>query len=413
MPLNRYSSKPLKFSRLSSDAIKRSDPNKTAGGLMRIESSNISLASSSIFKKTSIVTENIHQWDQKSDYKLNSITENSTIVSSKSLQIDKFEPQALLKDLTKDTIPTITMLESDDPLERLGLLHKDSTEKSYSIKYEVMKQIIEAMTGEKLKVFDASELQKATDSKFPAENPSETATQGNAAPQMQGWGINYEKIEKISITEGFEFSAEGNIKTSDGLQIDFSASLTMKRETTSEFRLSIKAGDALIDPIVLDLEGTGLTFSNNKIEFDLDNNGILDNIASATGGTVFLAYDKNGNGLIDNGSELFGPSTGNGYTELSALDQDHNNWIDENDPVFKDLKLWQRNADGSDSIKSLKEMNVGALYTKGAETLFTLAANNQSTTMFDSQAIGVVRETGLFVKETGEIGIMQEIDLKI
>ena len=63
-------------------------------------------------------------------------------------------------------------------------------------------------------------------------------------------------------------------------------------------------------------------------------------------GSGLLALDKNGDGIINNGTELFGPNTQDGFSELSKYDSDGNGWIDENDSVYDNLRIcgkgWKR-----------------------------------------------------------------------
>jgi hypothetical protein len=113
------------------------------------------------------------------------------------------------------------------------------------------------------------------------------------------------------------------------------------------------------DPILLKL-GNGawkLSGLNDPVSFDITNTGHLDTIGwtAADSGIAFLALDRNGNGRIDNGGELFGNSTviadgsraRNGFEALAAFDANGDGVIDENDPVWSRLLLWtDRNHDG-------------------------------------------------------------------
>ncbi len=64
-------------------------------------------------------------------------------------------------------------------------------------------------------------------------------------------------------------------------------------------------------------------------------------------GSGFLALDLNNEGIIINGNELFGPRTGNAFAELSVHDEDGNNLIDENDPVYDQLSVRTINQQGN------------------------------------------------------------------
>lgn len=63
-----------------------------------------------------------------------------------------------------------------------------------------------------------------------------------------------------------------------------------------------------------------------------------------------MALDVNYDGIINDGRELFGPRTGNGFLELAEFDIDGNNWIDENDPIFEKLRIWTLDEKGNEVI---------------------------------------------------------------
>jgi hypothetical protein len=116
-------------------------------------------------------------------------------------------------------------------------------------------------------------------------------------------------------------------------------------------------------------------------------------------GSGFLAIDRNQDGKVNDGSELFGPRTGNGFAELAAYDSDGNGWIDENDPVFSDLKVWTQGG-----LYSLKDMGIGAISTESVETPFAIkdSANNLQ---------GNVRGSGVYLSEDGDAGAAEQVDL--
>ncbi|MBQ9459463.1 MAG: hypothetical protein IJU66_05970 [Oscillospiraceae bacterium] len=108
---------------------------------------------------------------------------------------------------------------------------------------------------------------------------------------------------------------------------------------------------------------------------------------------------------IDDGSELFGTKSGDGFADLAAYDEDGNGWIDESDSVFAKLRVWVRGSDG-DRLLDLKEANVGAIYLGSADTEFTFkdSATNETN--------GVMRRTGVYLRETGEAGTISHVDLR-
>ena len=134
-------------------------------------------------------------------------------------------------------------------------------------------------------------------------------------------------------------------------------------------------------PIILDLEGNGfdLTDLAGGVRFSLNPRDDSEQISwTATGSDdAWLALDRNGNGLIEDGSELFGnftpqpPSDSRqGYAALAALDLNHDGVIDSQDMIFKDLRLWQdRDHDGVSQPDELSTLQAHGIL--GLDVSFT------------------------------------------
>ena len=210
----------------------------------------------------------------------------------------------------------------------------------------------------------------------------------------------------VSETEATRFNSTGSVVTADGRTIDFNISMEMSRSfmETSE-SLTSQTQYILTDPLVIQLEDAPETISDQKWYFDIDGDGVEEEISQLARGNGFLALDENGNGKIDDGSELFGTKSGNGFKDLSAYDEDGNGWIDENDSVYSKLKIWVKDASGNDKLIGLGQADVGAIYLGAADTQFTHAAADTNETQ------AVVRQTGFYLHEsTGAAGIVQQID---
>ncbi len=226
------------------------------------------------------------------------------------------------------------------------------------------------------------------------------ATQGGAA----GYGIEYDSSETRYEAEQTSFSANGVIKTADGKEINFNIGLTMSRQTLSQSSTSLRAGDAVTkDPLVVNFSGTAAQLTDTKFNFDISGDGTTQNVASLGSGSGFLALDKNNDGKINNGTELFGAKSGNGFADLAAYDQNKDGWIDEQDAVYRQLKVWQG---GSSGLTSLKDAGVGAIGLANQQTPFAIKDSN-------NQLLGEVRATGVYVQENGKVGTVQQVDLAV
>ena len=131
-----------------------------------------------------------------------------------------------------------------------------------------------------------------------------------------------------------QFAAAGRVVTQDGQEIAFRAELYMSRSFVANSSLTLIGGNAVMtDPLVINFDGTGAQLENTRFAFDLDSDGTSEQIANLRPNSGYLALDRNGDGVINNGGELFGPVSNNGFTELAAYDDDGNGFIDEGDAV--------------------------------------------------------------------------------
>lgn len=213
----------------------------------------------------------------------------------------------------------------------------------------------------------------------------------------------------VSETETTSFSSTGTVVTSDGRTIDFNVSMEMSRSFTETVEsISSETQYILTDPLVIQLDNAPETISDQKWFFDIDGDGEKEEISELSKGNGFLALDKNGNGIIDDGNELFGTQSGNGFKDLAEYDDDGNGWIDENDAIYDKLKIWAKDASGKDKLMSLQQADVGAIYLGSAATRFS--HNN----LENNETQAVVQQTGFYLHEsTGQAGIIQQIDFAV
>jgi len=276
--------------------------------------------------------------------------------------------------------------------------------------------MVEALTGRKIKILSMKYL-KAASAPAPVQlqDPNQ-ATREHPAQPRAGFGVEYDRHVTRYEAEQTSFSAQGVVKTADGKEIAFDLQLNMSREHTEQTDVSVRLGNAAQqakDPLVINFNGNAAQLTSAKFSFDLNADGSAEKISFVAPGSAFLALDKNQDGKINNGSELFGPASGNGFKELAAYDQDGNHWIDEKDAVFAKLKVWSKDAQGNDHLTTLKEAGVGALYLGNTATEFSLLSSGAVAGGKDAnnKLDGQIRSSGVYLNENGTAGCMQQIDL--
>ena len=203
------------------------------------------------------------------------------------------------------------------------------------------------------------------------------------------------------------YQADGIVRTADGREINFGVTLEMSRSFCKEYEELTQYSYVVTDPLVINLDTNIATVTDQKFLFDLNSDGEEEEISFAGEGSGFLALDKNGDGKVNDGNELFGTQSGDGFKDLAEYDIDGNGWIDEADAVFKNLKVWTKDANGKDKLVDLKKAGVGAIYLGHASTQFSLKELETNKTN------GIIRSTGVYLKENGEAGTIQHVDLAI
>lgn len=311
---------------------------------------------------------------------------------------------------------------------------KDNVNDKYYMKLQVLKMLIMAMqrlqqlNAKKGKPVDMSQierLQKQYDEalKQAKQNGAAVSASAGVSSRVTSSGVSGSTVSVgsraagtvwhkttvesafVSETENTAFSAQGIAVTADGRQIGFNVSVEMSRAFEGAYQ-SISEEDYIVtDPLVINLDSDTVNVTDQKFLFDIDADGNKDEISFVGEGSGFLALDKNKDGVINDGSELFGTRSGNGFRDLAAYDKDKNGWIDEADDVFDKLVIWTKDENGEDKLLSLKEAGVGAIYLGSSATEFSL--NNANT----NESNAIIRRTGIYLKENGEAGTVQHVDL--
>jgi hypothetical protein len=274
-------------------------------------------------------------------------------------------------------------------------LAKTRTEKQTELRQrmeKLLQSLVEAIMA-------AMEGKKGEENFAASDGPPVSSTPAATGGREISWQRT--TTETVSESESTTVCGKGSVRMADGRSIGFDFSLHMARDYSSRKADSASGSVALRDPLVISFDGKACELTEAQQEFDLDADGVAEKIPGLGKGSAFLVFDRNGNGRADNGKELFGAGSGDGFADLAKLDGDHNGWIDEADPAYAQLGVWS-----GDDYRSLAESGVGALSVNSVAAPFSLKNA-------DNELLGQIREAGIYLSEAGRVGYLQQVDLAV
>jgi len=372
------------------------------------EEQSISLSAQSLFVAEGTGNTRSHpQKEQSLDEQLrDTLLDRKQLRNQMKVNLDK------LSSATNDTsqqTATPSSKESDK------VSSDEQEELSLPSQLRLMKALIEAFTGIKItlpKQFNPqSGDQTATNATTP-NNQSAAATDNTEDNRAV-------KVTTLSLEqESVSFSAKGALTTKDGKVVNLNLGFALDYRLLSANERLTSAGK-LKDPLVLNLDGLVAGFTQGTFNFDLDADGNKEEVTKLDKGSAFLAMDRNGNGQIDDGKELFGALSGNGFADLAALDQDGNGVLDEGDTQFAQLRLYRP----GEALLTLGEKKIGAIFLQSAATEFQhlgvdpagqeASSDTAQATTTPAPSPAVLRQSGIYVTEDGKAGTVQQLDLRV
>lgn len=272
----------------------------------------------------------------------------------------------------------------------------------------MIRSLVAMLTGKDLESLNVARTHTRQASETQSLSIAAVSDMATTAAATRSFSLEYTRHESYSESEHSTFAAAGVVNTADGRQINFAIALSMSRSYSEQSDVSLRFGNApqTQDPLVINFDGNAAQLTDQRFSFDLDADGDQESINFATGGSGFLALDRNGDGRINDGSELFGTTSGNGFADLAALDSDKNGWIDENDAAYEQLRVLTKDAAGNDQLSTLKQTDVGAIGLAHTATPFSIKDA-------DNELKAQVRATGVFLHEDGVAGTLQQVDLTV
>lgn len=262
----------------------------------------------------------------------------------------------------------------------------------------LLAKLVKALTGKDLVIVVPSELDPVK-----AKAQFQPLTTSLSVKSQPDWAIRIQSSESYAESEALSFHASGQITTADGRSLSMDLRLNLTHQQSYEATQQIELGNQrLLDPLTINYAAASAEVTNQKFSFDIDADGQVENLSTLAQGRGFLAMDLNNDGRINDGRELFGTRTDNGFEDLSAYDSDHNHWIDENDAAFTKLRIMTVEADGSQHLYSLADKGIGAIYLGNVSGKFGLYDNSGKTAEAERE--------GIFLREDGTPGTIQQID---
>lgn len=304
-------------------------------------------------------------------------------------------PAATTPDLPK--MKTVVDLKAPD-------FNSDDPAKLYGGRIGLLKLLVEAFTGHSIDTIDPSNLRAtgSTDSATPTAPAQPATPAAPAATPVQ----NVARVARVDAThveesELTEVAFKGRFNTSDGQMISVDLHYKLQRDYSATTVNVATGAAAMRDPLILNFNGQGVQLGPQRTSrFDLDSDGSAEAIPALADGSAYLALDMDGNGTIDRGSELFGPSTNNGFAELAKYDEDGNGFIDSGDSIFDKLRLFRP----GENLQTLADRDVGAIFLGATASPARLTDSN-------NQSLGQLRATSFYLTNKGGAGFVQELDL--
>ncbi|NCA71091.1 MAG: hypothetical protein EOM91_13500 [Sphingobacteriia bacterium] len=267
----------------------------------------------------------------------------------------------------------------------------------------LLARLIEMLTGEAVSLFWLNR----ADGAVTGVEAQDAVAAGAGGPAA--FGFEYRFDAHRSESEVTRFAAQGVVRMADGAEIRFDLALSMERHYAETVSMRIRGGavEQMQDPLMIDFGQGTAHLSDVRFAFDLDGDGRKDQVPLPAG-RGFIAFDRNDNGRIDDGLELFGPRTGHGFAELAELDDDGNGWLDEVDAAWSRLRLWQPDAAGEGRLLTMDQAGAGisAFFLTSLDTPFTVRDGENRT-------LGMVRATSLYVGAEGQVGTVSQVDLLV
>lgn len=282
-----------------------------------------------------------------------------------------------------------------------------SYDKPIPPKIALLKLLVEHLSGESIELAYSEYAYSGTNVSINPASLDEEKGEGPDLVMIDGHQL--ERDQALQVTEfrsieqqlGYQMRGEF-VKGGERLSLSLDLSKYYQHTEISSFQTT--AG-ALIDPLVVQFGDKPIGEIKDSVSFNVNQDGVLDELPMFTGDVGYLVYDQNNNGKADNGTELFGPKTNNGFTELAEFDENNDGFIDQSDGIYSSLYIWQQRGNNQVWL-TMEEAGVAAIHLNPVNTQYNFYDENH-------EVQARVSKTGFVISDDNTAKAAHQIDLRL
>lgn len=270
------------------------------------------------------------------------------------------------QELALPAMPALPAQPNPAPSRQTDIFEEVERRLNESTDYQLIRKIL----GPKIQD-DTKNIPAPAPSTEPVGQSSSSVVTAHSESFSTQWSMDIESVTPNTLETGISASGTTRIRIASQIQQD-TLHINFQMNNAQSAQLSAQQAVQQADPLVLDLGGNGVqtTGIERGVTFDITGDGRQEQVSFVTGDSWFLALDRNDNGRIDDGRELFGDQNGaaNGFEELRRYDENGDGVINDQDSVFTQLRLFQMDRDGNQTMKDLASAGVNEIHLDYQDT---------------------------------------------
>lgn len=292
------------------------------------------------------------------------------------------------------------------PAPKVNDCHCEKSDNSLDNEALLLKRIIEKLFGRFVEVLSSEAFLERLEHE--ARRGKQLENDIRQAETEANVSVRHTRERHYLESEQTRFQASLEVRDEQGNVRKLEISFNLQRRFESFERFSMLMGEAVKDPLVVNLGSGTAQLGGGTVQLDLDLDGKVDVFSGFRSDSGFLALDKNTDGKINDGSELFGALSGDGFSDLAAYDDNQDGWITELDYVFRHLLVWKPGEEGGGNMLSLADAGIDAIglqaqatpyeYRDSGNVLLGKLVSTAVTVRDDFNSLGTIQQLDLAVK---------------